>query len=274
VALGLADVAIGTDTGGSCRIPAALCGVVGYKASRRLGCAGAYPLAPTLDHLGWCTASVAAARSAAGAAGLLDGPAAPPSGRIGVVIAALDDSTPEVAAAVTATLDALRSAGFSVTGVDWPHGSLVHAVTTTIMFAEAARVHLGSLDGYGEDVAARIERGRTIPATAYLAALSLKDLLTAAFGSIVESCDAVASPTTTIVAPRPADAERAEIAAALVRHTRIDNLTGLPALSLPVPSTGPGAVGLHLTGRADQPLLDCAALVEDAIKELRRTSCD
>jgi aspartyl-tRNA(Asn)/glutamyl-tRNA(Gln) amidotransferase subunit A len=271
VALGLADVAIGTDTGGSCRIPAALCGVVGYKASRRLGCAGVFPLAPTLDHLGWCTASVAAARSAAGAAGLLelDAAADPPARRLGVLTAALSDSTPVVAVPVAAALETLRTAGFGVTELDWPHAALVHAVTTTIMFAEAARVHLGPLDGYGDDVATRIERGRTIGATAYLAALSLKDRLTEAFGLLAEPYDAVAGPTTTIVAPRRADAERAEIAAALVRHTRLDNLTGLPALSLPLPRSGPGQVGLHLTGRTDRQLLDCAALVEAAVSRTR-----
>lgn len=265
VALGLADVAIGTDTGGSCRIPAALCGVVGYKASRRLGCAGVFPLAPTLDHLGWCTASVGVARAAAQAAGLLEGPADPPATRIGVLTAALDDSTPDVASAAAAALDAVGAVGLTVSEVDWPHAALVHAVTTTIMFAEAARVHLASLEGYGDDVASRIERGRTITATAYLAALSLKDLLTDAFARLIEGYDAIAAPTTTIVAPRPAGAETAEIAAALVRHTRIDNLTGLPALSLPVASVGHGAVGLHLTGRTDRQLLDCAALVEAAI---------
>jgi Asp-tRNA(Asn)/Glu-tRNA(Gln) amidotransferase A subunit family amidase len=269
VALGLADVAIGTDTGGSCRIPAALCGVVGYKASRRLGCAGVFPLAPTLDHLGWCTASVAAARSAAGAAGLLDAAADPPARRLGVLTAALSDSSPDVAVPVTAALESLQAAGFTITELDWPHAALVHAVTTTIMFAEAARVHLGPLDGYGDDVATRIERGRTIRAAAYLAALSLKDRLTEAFGLLAEPYDAVAGPTTTIVAPRRADAERAEIAAALVRHTRIDNLTGLPALSLPLPRTGSGQVGLHLTGRTDQQLLDCAALVEAEISQTR-----
>ncbi len=269
VALGLADVAIGTDTGGSCRIPAALCGVVGYKAGRRLGCEGAFPLAPSLDHLGWCTPSVALARSAAAAAGLLDGPDEPPGRRIGVLGAALADSSPAIREPVDDALDALRTAGFTTTELDWPHAPLVHAVSTTIMFAEAARVHLTSLDGYGDDVRARIERGRTVTATAYLAALSLKDQLTEAFGRMIADHDVVAGPATAIVAPRPADAESADIAAALVRHTRLDNVTGLPALSLPLPVDGPGAVGLHLTGRTDRQLLDCAATVEAVLSPTR-----
>jgi Asp-tRNA(Asn)/Glu-tRNA(Gln) amidotransferase A subunit family amidase len=269
VALGLADVAIGTDTGGSCRIPAALCGVVGYKPSRRLGCQGVFPLAPTLDHLGWCTASVATARWGAEAAGLLDGPPVAPSRRIGVLSAALGDSAPEVAGAVAHAVDRLRGAGFIITDLDWPHAPLVHAVTTTIMFAEAARVHLGSLEGYGDDVRARIERGRTVTATAYLAALSLKDQLAEAFGGLIDGYDAILSPTTAIAAPRPGDAESAEIAAALVRYTRLDNLTGFPAISLPLPQTASGPVGLHVTGRSDRLLLDCAASVEAVISRTR-----
>lgn len=273
VALGLADVAIGTDTGGSCRIPAALCGVVGYKASRRLGTAGVFPLAPTLDHLGWCTASVALARSAAAAAGLLDGSAGAPRARIGVLGAALGDSRADVAAAVSGALDALRSDGFTVTELDWPHAPLVHAVTTTIMFAEAARVHLASLDAhpeaYGDDVRARLERGRSVSATAYLAALSLRDHLVDAFGRLVDEHDAVACPTTALAGPRLGEAESADIAAALVRHTRLDNLTGLPAISLPIPQRVARPVGLHLTARTDRRLLDLAASVEAVLSPPR-----
>jgi aspartyl-tRNA(Asn)/glutamyl-tRNA(Gln) amidotransferase subunit A len=228
-----------------------------------------FPLAPTLDHLGWCATSVATARAAAEAAGLLDGPVDPPASRIGVLTAALEDSSPDVAGPVAAALETLQAAGFTVTELEWPHAALVHAVTTTIMFAEAAGVHLGPLDGYGEDVATRIERGRTVTATAYLAALSLKDQLTGAYGRLIDDYDAIAAPTTTIVAPRLGDAERADIAAALVRHTRLDNLTGLPALSLPIASMTAGPAGLHLTGRTDRQLLDCAALVEAAISPPR-----
>jgi Asp-tRNA(Asn)/Glu-tRNA(Gln) amidotransferase A subunit family amidase len=77
----------------------------------------------------------------------------------------------------------------------------------------------------------------------------------------------VATPTVPIVAPALAEAERPEVAAALVRHTRLANLTGLPALSLPV-AVGPGglAVGLHLTARNEDRLLEGAATVEVALR--------
>ena len=65
------------------------------------------------------------------------------------------------------------------------------------------------------------------------------------------------------------EAESADIAAALVRHTRLDNLTGLPAISLPIPATGPRPVGLHLTGRTDRRLLDLAASVEAVLSPPR-----
>jgi Asp-tRNA(Asn)/Glu-tRNA(Gln) amidotransferase A subunit family amidase len=270
VALGLADVAIATDTGGSARIPAALCGVVGFKASRRLPTDGVLPLAPTLDHLGWCAASVATVARTADAAGLLSHPSGPLSRRVGVPVQALDDSAPEVEAAVAGSLDALRAAGFTVCEVDWPHAPLIHAVSTTIMFAEAARSCLFALDAadeLGDDVRTRLERGRAVSASAYLAALDLRRRLAADAGRLLGDRDAVVTPTTAVVAPGLADAGRVQVAAALVRHTRLDNLTGLPSISIPVPrEVGALPVGLQLTALTERRLLDCAAAVESALR--------
>jgi Asp-tRNA(Asn)/Glu-tRNA(Gln) amidotransferase A subunit family amidase len=272
VALDLADIALATDTGGSARIPAALCGVVGFKASRRLSTAGVLPLAPSLDHLGWCTPSVDLARRAAAALGLLDEPPGQPLRRVGVLGPSLDATAPDVRHAVEGALAQFTPAGLTVVQLDWPHGDLVYAVSTTIMFAEAARTHLAGLsarpDAFGADVRARLERGRSIRASAYLAATTLRDHLKEAAGRLFASADVVAGPTTAMVAPPLAQSDGASVAAALVRHTRLDNLTGLPAISLPLP-TGGAPVGLHLTAPSDGRLLEYAAVVEKIVSPPR-----
>ncbi len=275
VALDLADVAIATDTGGSARIPAALCGVVGFKAGRRLAMTGVLPLAPTLDHLGWCTSGVAATVRAAVAAGLVDTDTlpAPPRRRLAMPAQALSGSDPEVQQAVAAAVEVIRGDGVAVSEVDWPHDALAHAVSTTIMFAEASRAHVAALDAaqdLGDDVRARLERGLTVTAAAYLAALTLRDHLTGAFARLLEGFDAVATPTVPVAAPPLLEADRPEMAVALVRHTRLANLTGLPAVSLPLP-VGPGALplGLQLTAGDEAALLGTAQAVEAALRAAR-----
>jgi Asp-tRNA(Asn)/Glu-tRNA(Gln) amidotransferase A subunit family amidase len=266
VRLGLADVAIATDTGGSARIPAALCGVVGFKASRQLATDGVLPLAPTLDHVGWCTASAADALRVARALGLA-GPAwrVRLPARIGILSGEADA---EVRRSFQAALCQLDEAGVEVTELDWPHGALVHAVSTTIILAEAARVHPADRDGYGDDVRARLELGRTISNTEYSAAMALRLHLSEAFSQLLNRADVVACPTTPMAAPPLADAEGPAVAAALVRNTRLDNLTGRPAISLPLASAGLPA-GLHLAGRTDGELLAAAVAVERELSQPR-----
>jgi aspartyl-tRNA(Asn)/glutamyl-tRNA(Gln) amidotransferase subunit A len=185
-----------------------------------------------------------------------------------VLAAALDDCATAVRQPLLNALDTLGSAGFVLVQLDWPYADLAYAVSTTVMFAEAARVHLADFDanpeGFGADVRARLERGRSISATAYLAARALQDQLSALFSALFVEVDVIAGPVTGIVAPRLAEAEDPLVAPSLVRHTRLDNLTGRPAISLPVRTTGL-PVGLHLTGPTDEGLLDAAAAVEDAL---------
>jgi Asp-tRNA(Asn)/Glu-tRNA(Gln) amidotransferase A subunit family amidase len=264
VGMGLADVALATDTGGSARIPAALCGVVGYKASRRLPTEGVLPLAPSLDHLGWCTRTSLDARRVASALGLAGPDAGSPASKIGVLSG---EGDPAIRTALEDALNDLADAGLVVLEIEWPHADLVYAVSTTIMFAEAGRVHpAGHDEMIGPDVRARLERGRTIPESAYLAATLLKERLARSFAQVLDRVDVVAGPTTPITAPRLGDADAGgpTLAAALVRHTRLDNLTGRPAITLPL-RTG----GLHLAGRDDAQLLDSAVAIEAIISRSR-----
>jgi aspartyl-tRNA(Asn)/glutamyl-tRNA(Gln) amidotransferase subunit A len=167
-----------------------------------------------------------------------------------------------------AALDGLGRAGFPLVELDWPHADLVVAVSTTVMFSEAASRHLAALDDeserYGADVRARLHRGRSVSATAYLAALALKERISADFSALFAEADVIAGPTTSIPAPLLIEADQPWVSAALVRNTRLDDLTGLAALSLPVQTPGL-PVGLHLTGPTDEALLDAADAVEAAL---------
>jgi Asp-tRNA(Asn)/Glu-tRNA(Gln) amidotransferase A subunit family amidase len=246
VARGQADVALATDTGGSARIPAALCGVVGMKAGRALGTAGVLPLAPSLDHLGWITRDVATSEWVASALGLDS--ADVPRPRVALVREAMDAAEPAVAEAISRSL-----AGQDVSEVSWPHLDLVLAVTTTIMFAEAARLYEAA--AFGADVRARLERGATVTAAQYDRAVRLGAQITEEWSGLAEGFDVVAAPTCGVTAPR---ADEALDVSHLTRVTRLDDLTGWPAMSLPIATTGL-PIGLHLSGRSEGIVLAAAA---------------
>jgi aspartyl-tRNA(Asn)/glutamyl-tRNA(Gln) amidotransferase subunit A len=214
-------------------------------------------------------ASVEVARRTAAALGLVatDRPARRRP-RIGVLTSSLDTASAEVAGPVRQALARLQQAGFELTDLHWPHTDLVAAVSTTVMFAEAAHSHLASLEGdpnsIGADVRGRLLRGRSIGATAYLAGRQLVDQLSALFSAFFQQVDVVAGPTTRIAAPLLSEADDPGVAAALVRYTRLDDLTGFPAMSLPVATAGL-PVGMHLTGLTDEGLLDAAAALEPVV---------
>jgi Asp-tRNA(Asn)/Glu-tRNA(Gln) amidotransferase A subunit family amidase len=271
VGMGLADVALATDTGGSARVPAALCGVVGYKASRQLPAEGVLPLAPSLDHLGWCTASAADARSVAVALGIAARDHVPDGGgrvrKVGVIS---EVAEPALQTSFRAALERLMIAGWRVMEIDWPHAELVFAVSTTIMLAEAARVHpVADQKMIGPDVRLRLERGLTVSESAYGAADTLREDLARSFFQLLDRVDVVASPTVPIAPPLLAEAEGqgVPLGAALVRHTRLDNLTGRPAITLPLDGGRGG--GLQLTARTDTAVLDTAVAIEGILSQPR-----
>jgi len=290
VGSGAVALAVGTDTGGSIRIPASYCGIVGLKPTHGLVPEdGVFPLAPSCDTVGPLAADVAGAAlllSVLAARPDLASPApSTPSSRstapfrpprIAFLVAQLEDPavSDDVRAALTAARSALVAAGLDVVDVrpDWstrcPHW---HSVLGTVVLHEAARVHADRLvslrTSYGPGTLALLDAGAEVSDDAHRAALdeasSLAGLVDASLGGFA----ALAGPTAPFVAPEhdpPFGVEDSPEG----WFTGVYNLTGHPALSLPVPVPEDGLpVGLQLAAArgADALLLQVARDVEAAL---------
>jgi Asp-tRNA(Asn)/Glu-tRNA(Gln) amidotransferase A subunit family amidase len=265
VAEGSAVIALGTDTGGSVRIPAAFCGVVGLKPQfGRLSVRGVQPLAKSLDHVGVMGADVETIASAFVA--LTGAPLVDCSLKRVLAIdqAALEGASSEVAGAIDSALGSLND--FEMTRVELPDADLIDAASTAVLFAEAAEVHAAKLhahpSAFGADVRERLVFGLAISPAAYVEALAAAALIRIDLLSRLEDVDAIISPTVPIVAPLLADAARdLALPSRLVRFTRLANVTGLAALSLPVPRVDL-PVGLQILARDDEHVFAAAAAVE------------
>jgi 2-dehydropantoate 2-reductase len=275
VAAGACELALGTDTGGSIRIPAAYCGIAGLKPTHGLlPVAGVFPLSPACDHVGTLTAT------AAGAAGLLaaladPGSLTPPTGgdgrfTVGVLAAQLTDPsvTPQVHRAVTGALAALAEAGWRLREITAPWLAELPRWEDTlavIVCADAATVHRGRRwDAYAEGTRALLDYGASITGDQYNAAIRQRAELSAAIEASLSGVDVLAGPTVGYQAPEQDPPFGAGADSAESRFTGPYNLTGHPAISIPVPAAGL-PIGLQLAGRrgADLALLAAAAAAEE-----------
>ena len=283
VADGMAAAGLGTDTGGSCRIPAAFCGVVGYKpTARRVPITGVLPLAPSLDSVGPLAPTVACC---AVIDAILAGeePAIPvPAPLRGLRLAVpenvvLDGMDTTVAAAFDRALSVLAEAGAHVSHVRFPAFDAIAAVNAKGGYAasEAYAWHRALLaekgSAYDPRIRVRIMRGETMSAADYLDLAPARARISADFNASTRDFDCVVTPTVPIVAPRIADLdderEYNRINLLVLRNTALGNFLDRCAISIPCHPLGGAPVGLMLMGESmgDARLFRVAAAVEAAL---------
>ncbi len=260
---GMASVAIGTDTGGSVRIPAALCGLVGFKpTARRIPMAGTLPLSATLDSIGPIARTVRCCRIVDE---VMSGESAEDDTRpelrglrFGIASGrALDDLDTHVARSFEAGVSRLSQAGAYITEISIPEFAQISEATSTATFpaAESFSWHRELLnrakDMYDPRVATRISKGETISATDYLWLLAKRRELTQSIRRRTAELDLLIMPTVPLVAPRIAelesdDAEYHRINLLMLRNSTYINFLDGCALSIPCQAPGEAPVGLML----------------------------
>ena len=273
VAAGVCDFALGSDTGGSIRIPAAYCGIVGLKPTSGLvPVEGVFPLSQTLDNVGPLTRTVEECALLLGVlAGrryeLRDAAGA----RIGVLRRQLDDPDvrPGVLARVLEAIEALAGLGFEVVDVDVPELELADAVLGPIVLREAWDVHRAlyeqEAEGYGPGTRALLELGSKVTDQEYRDALAGRERFASAFARVFEQVDILAGPTVAYPAPPedpPFGTPEGDIEG---RFTYPYNLAGVPAVSIPCgPAEGSLPAGLQLAAAAgEEALLLSVALAHE-----------
>jgi aspartyl-tRNA(Asn)/glutamyl-tRNA(Gln) amidotransferase subunit A len=294
LAAGLCYGSLGSDTGGSIRIPAAFCGVVGLKPTYgRVSRHGVFPLSWSLDHVGPMTRTVTDAalmlqviaghdrhdpttRTAivpdytASLAGDIEG------ARLGIPQEFyFEQLDAEVGDSVRAAVQTLERAGARVEEVSLPLSKYAAAAGRIISLTESAEIHekflRTRLADYSPDVRAGFLVGQLVLGKHYMKAQRLRSLIRQEMAAVLRRVDALVTPTVPIAAPRIGQTtveigpERMETMWALSRLTRPANLTGFPAISVPCGFTQGGLpIGLQLTGRpfAEATLLQIAHAYE------------
>jgi aspartyl-tRNA(Asn)/glutamyl-tRNA(Gln) amidotransferase subunit A len=284
VADGMVAAGLGTDTGGSCRIPAAFCGIVGYKpTAARIPITGVLPLAPSLDSVGPLALSVACcAEIDAILAG--ETPFAPtPANLNGLRLAipenmVLDGMDDTVAAAFDKALAALSAAGASIIRTRFEDFAELPGINAkgglAASEAYAWHRHLLATRGAGYDprIRVRIARGEHMSAADYLDVLKARVRLIASFDRATAPYDCVLMPSVPIIAPRIADLddERSynSINMLILRNTALGNFFDRCAISIPCHRAGDAPAGLMLMGErmGDARLFGIAAAVEAVLR--------
>jgi aspartyl-tRNA(Asn)/glutamyl-tRNA(Gln) amidotransferase subunit A len=284
VAAGLVRFAIGSDTAGSIRIPAACCGVVGLKPTYgAVPTAGVFPLSWSCDHIGPIATGVAEAgllfEAMSGVSAPAPGPAPAPLsvGRlVGEDLALVDPAVSEV---LDQLCGRLEGGGARIDEVELPLGAARSAVAT-IVLPELAAAHAHLLattgeEGYGRRVLAAIRLGQSALATEYLAGLRYRGRFVALVEEVLDEHDALLLPTIPVVAPERAsqtvrlgDGSEMGVQVALTALPGAFNCSGSPVVSLPIGLVDGLPVGASLVGRigGDHELLRVAAVVEDAVR--------
>jgi aspartyl-tRNA(Asn)/glutamyl-tRNA(Gln) amidotransferase subunit A len=273
VAAGIGYASMGSDTGGSIRLPAALCGVVGVKPTYGLvSRAGVLPLSWSLDHCGPLTRTVEDTALILNA--IVGHDASDPASasrvtpdlctaldrrmnglRIGLLTEYMGDNVvPEIKDGVRAALTALQGQGASVEEVSVPEVGHRNGVVAAILYSEASTVHERWLRTrgaeYGADVLERLRHGQRLAATQYLRGQQARRALMERFRTVFTGIDVLATPTVPILAPTLPESRGWAARSQLLGFTQLFNVLGLPAVSVPCGFSRNGLpMGLQLVGR-------------------------
>lgn len=294
VAAGLCAGALGSDTGGSIRIPAAMCGVVGLKPTYgRVSVRGVFELAQSLDCVGpICRRVKDAAVMMNTLAGYDGGDVHSKNRPVPDYTEALEDSIsgmragvprqhcfeglhPDVENSVAEAIGVLGKLGVDVIELDLLSIPDAHQATLTILMAEASHFHQRRLaehrEDFGLDVREILEDGQKLSAADYVGATRSRELARHEFDQAFEAVDFILTPTAPVPAPLRSMLDTSDgsdsnlIRPRLTQNTRIFNLLGLPVISVPCGFTKEGLpVGLQIVGRwwAEGELLQIAHAYE------------
>ena len=285
VAAGMVPFTTGTDTGGSIRIPASFCGIVGLKPTfGRVNIRGVLPLGFSQDHVGPLTRTVRDAAIAFQA--MVDDPTGyvPPANlslsglRIGwPKNFFMEQVDSEVEAALLAAFQTASAIEGRVVEIEVPDMNELRAAAATCLLVEAVTVVRPYLDrraDFGADVLAMLDQGKAILAIDYIEAQRTRRRIDRQFSRLFEQVDCIFTPTTPITAPRIGQTTveirgvTEEVRTAATRFTRVVNALGLPAISIPCGFSRSGLpIGLQIIAAARQEdlLLRVAAAMEDSM---------
>ena len=277
---GMAAAGMGTDTGGSCRIPAALCGLTGYKpTAKRVPLEGVTPLSFSLDSIGslapsvGCVAAIDGVISGSGTDVVAERAA---SGvRVGVIANYVtEDWDAAVAQDFAGALARLSAAGAQIEDVALPELDRLPEIHAKggLAAAEAYHVHRDHLArdsaAYDPRVASRIAKGAESSAVDYIDLLIARAKMIEAIAEATAALDVLACPTVPTIVPRLAEledeADYARINLLMLRNPSLANFLDLCSISLPVHAPGAAPVGLMLTGKhgGDEALFRVARAFE------------
>jgi aspartyl-tRNA(Asn)/glutamyl-tRNA(Gln) amidotransferase subunit A len=279
VGAGILYAATGSDTGGSIRIPASFCGIVGFKPTfGTVSTEGCFPLGASLDHMG------PLANSVEDAALLLEGmtggsyPVTPEAHvRVGIPENYfLERTQTEVTLAMENAARAAEGLGAELVRVRTPDPEGLFSIARTILLCEAAtalHAHVQPRHELGADVLALLDTGATVAATEYIRAMAATARLRSMWAALFESIDVLFTPTTPTTAPLIGQStirvlgKEEDTRLLTTRFCRGINLLGYPAISIPWGSSPEGLpIGLQIVGPtgADTRVLNLAAALERA----------